>query len=1015
MVRYLIQKPIAVLMTFTALVVTGCLLLKKVPVSLLPDIDVPQIVIRINYPNTPSTVLEQNIVRLVRGGLVGVNDLRNIESYSANHSAVVRLTFEYGARMNLAYVEVNEKIDHISNFLPRDMERPQVIRVNTSDIPIIRLQVIPKRKDDNLQVSALTEKVLRKRLEQLEGVSTVDINGKQQGAIAISPNKESLTALGIEEKDIIQTIQDHHRGVAGLSIKDGQYRYFIKVVNELEDEKAIAALPVKLKDATSVPLHRVARIKLETQEQNSYHLFNGREGIVVTIQKKAASRMNDLVPQVKNMVETFKKEYTKVDFALTQDQTFLLSAGISNLRQDLIYGGILTIALLFLFLGNWVSPLLMSISIPLSLVITFIFFYLFNISFNIISLSGLALAIGMLIDNSIVVIDNITRKKNEGNSTLESSVKGTNEVMSPVISQVLTTVAVYAPLILLNGMAGELVFDQAIGLTISLGVSLLVAFVLVPLLYKLLLKKKQHALKEDTAFYKMIARGYHKMIGHILRYKLFYFLITLLLMPAAVWLSSRVPVSNLPKMEKKESLLLIDWNTPVDAKENHNRTKDLLKLIQDDCTVTEAEVGIKQFLLQQDNTTIQKTEIYFSCAEEKQKVSTDEKVKQWMRQKYPQAGLQVIDAPNAFTQLFNSATSYCEARFKPIRNDKVDPFANIGQLTKRLTNQDFSLGAGFVKEPSISISLDYGKMAAYGVERTIIEEALQQQFGMYTIAELNRFGENITIRLRSDQQTMETKLGNTIRVANGSRYPLNYFLTLNNDQQQKFVTADGAGIYRSVIFDKEVKEIPALREEVTRLAAEYGFSVNFSGQYFENEKQLQQLSKILLIVLFLLYLILAFQYESLIQPFVVMLTIPIGVTGGMLLLWLTGGTLDIMAAIGFIVILGLIVDDPILKMETLNRLEKLYLSQGLKHDDKLLHRLIHEAGDICLKPLLMVSLTTSIALVPVLFVGGIGNDLQRPLAVVIIGGLTIGTFFATWFTPLAYWYMKKLTKKKFTK
>lgn len=1011
MVRYLIQRPVAVLMMFIALVIAGLFLIKKVPVSLLPDVDVPEIIIRINYPNTAAAVLDRNIVEPVRESLLNLDNLQSIESRSANHTAYLHLTFEYGTRMNLAYIEVNEKIDQLSGTLPRDMPRPQVMRINTSDIPVIRLQVIPGNEDDYGEISSLAQKILKKRIEQVEGVSLVDINGTRQNIISITPDRAVLTALGIDESFITAAIQNSNRELGGLSVKDGQYRYFVKLENVLEDISAIAALPVRLKDGSVIPLKTVAGVEEEPEKQTGYHLFNGKEGLVITIQKQPGSKMNDLVPKIKDAVNLFRKDYPQATFDLTQDQTFLLDAGISNLKQDLLYGGILTVLLLFMFLGNWASPSLMSISIPLSLIITFIFFYLFNISFNIISLSGLALGVGMLIDNSIVVIDNITRKRREGLSMTESSVEGTNEVITPVISQVLTTIAVYAPLILLSGMAGALITDQAIGLTISLGVSLLVAFVLAPLLYKIFLKTPPEKLKEDTFFFQSVSRAYHRMIRHILRHKLVYFLFTLLIMPVGFWLAGKIPVSSLPKIEKKESLIMIDWNEPVDAQENLQRTRALLTRIQPSCTVTESETGIKQFLLQQDNNTIQQTEIYFSCKQERDKLNTDILVRDWVQKKYPAASLRIIDAPNAFTQLFTTSSPYFEARFKPVKsNTGTEEFTGLDRVLKKIP-ADYIPGAGIVTERSITVSLNNEKMALYGVSRQVIDEALKQQFGTYTISEIKQFGDIRVIRLKTGNNSIESKLSSIVKGISGTAYPLNYFLSVNNDQQAKFITSDKSGHYKSIIFKPGISGIKDLEKKISGLAMQEGFTAEFSGSYYTDRQQLKNLRFIFLLVLILLYFILAIQYESLVQPIVVMLTIPLGITGGMFLLWITGGTLDVMAAIGFIVILGLIVDDPILKIETLNRLEKKYLSQGLKHDDRLLERMIHEAGDICLKPLLMVSLTTSIALVPVLFVGGIGNDLQKPLSVVIIGGLTIGTFFTTWFIPLAYWYVTKWKNK----
>lgn len=1022
MLRYLIQRPVAVLMSFTAMVISGLLLIGKVPVSLLPDVDVPQIVIRINYPNTGAGELEQNIIRPIRDNLVSLNHLANIESRSANHMGLLFLTFDYGTRMNLASLDINERLDRLTHSLPRDMDRPQVMRVNTSDIPVIRIQVIPKDGSNYLEVSNLAEKVLKKRLEQIEGVSVVDINGSQHGILTVTPDMRQLQALGLDESVIAEAIRNANRDWGGLSIKKEDLRYFIKLSNTLESIADIEDLPVRTKEGSVLLLRQLAKVRYEPEQPTGYHLYNNRKGLVITVQKQAGSRMNEMVPVLKEAVLQFQKDYPTVDFAITQDQSFLLEAGISNLYQDLAYGGILTIAILFLFLGNWASPILMSISIPLSLVITFIFFYLFRISFNIISLSGLALGIGMLIDNAIVVIDNITRRRKEGLSPTDSSVEGTNEVMAPVISQVLTTVAVYAPLVLLSGLAGALVYDQSIALTISLGVSLLVAFILCPLLYSLFMGKDRPAknrrtVTEDTIFYQWVAKGYHRMIHHILRYKPVYFGITLLLMPLGWWLAVHIPVSRLPKIEKKESLVWIDWNDPIDASENLRRTQLLQAHIQPSCLLTESEVGIRQFLLQQDNNTIQRSEVYVSCRDEPSKWATDKKLRDWLTAHYPHATSRIQDAPNAFTQLFTTDAPYLEARFKPLEASATgQPYEGLDSILSRIPDPRYRPGEGMVKETGISISLDNEKMALYGVGKNTLENRLQQLFGIFTIAEIKRFGEVKNIRLKTDSGTAAEMLSRSeVPGQNGALYPLSLFLSMQYATQPKFITADKGGEYASITYEETGGNSLSLQDSIRRLAASHGFGVQFRGRYFEERQQIRQLILIFLVVLFLLYFILAVQYENLILPFIVMLTIPLGVTGGMFLLWITGSTLDVMAVIGFIVILGLVVDDPILKVETLNRLEKKYAGMGIPRDDALLEKILHEAGDICLKPLLMVSLTTSIAMVPVLLVGGLGNDLQRPMALVIIGGLTIGTFFTTWFIPLAYWYAAKwINKKKYT-
>ena len=233
MIKYLIQRPVAVLMCFGALVLAGCLLIWKIPVSLLPAVDVPLIVMRVHYPNNNASTIEQNVLKPIREHLANLHRIEKIESTAANHSGLVHLTFGHGTKMNLAYIEINEKLDRLANLLPRDMQRPQVMRINTSDIPVIRIQVMPREGTDLFSLSLLTGKVLKKRIEQLEGVSLVDINGRRQAAISITPDEEKLRALHVPADLLAQTIQNANQDIGGLSVQDGQYRYFIKLGNSL--------------------------------------------------------------------------------------------------------------------------------------------------------------------------------------------------------------------------------------------------------------------------------------------------------------------------------------------------------------------------------------------------------------------------------------------------------------------------------------------------------------------------------------------------------------------------------------------------------------------------------------------------------------------------------------------------------------------------------------------------------------------------------------------------------------
>ncbi|SDH34038.1 efflux RND transporter permease subunit [Mucilaginibacter sp. P25] len=1013
MVRYLIARPVAVLMSFLVISILGILALQKIPVSLLPSIDVPVILIKVNYPNTAAAAIERNVTSLIRESVINVDHLQDIETTSTNHAATLRVSFQYGTNMNLAYVDVNEKIDRLISTLPSGMPRPQISRLNTSDVPILRVQLTPESEAQLPELSVLTQTSIKRRFEQIEGIAQVDISGAQRPVIKIIPDTRKMSGIGLNIDRIASAIDASATDLGSLTVQDGTNNYFLKLKGRTPGIEQLKSVMIPIDSAHHVTLGSIADVTLYRESPTGYHIYNGKAGLVINIMKQPGAKMNEVLPHLLSTVSYLQKDYPKIRFATTQNQNFLLEAGISNLVQDLLFGGLLCILLLFIFLGNYAMPLLMSISIPLSLIISFVFFYIFGISFNIISLSGLALGIGMLIDNSIVVLDNIYRKQLEGLNTEESCVQGTNEVIVPVISQVLTTVAVYAPLVYLSGIAGALVYDQAIALTISLTVSLLVAFMLNPLLYKLLIGKRQITLKQDTQFYLWISGGYHRMISVVFRHKKLFFYITLLFMPACFIIYRFIPVASLPHIAQNESLMTLDWNAPLAVEANRYNTLTATRVLDKD-VAWEAEIGIRQFALNENTNNTQHAEIYFNFKNEAQKRQGIAKLAQIMKSHFPDATFTITDAPNAFTKLFEDNQPYFEARFKPISasSGEVD-FKTLKKALAGINNNNWQFGPGFQEEENIDMSFKEKVLEAYHIDAEDVRSELKRVFGPYRIRQGNE-DQGESLQLSGPEADFTTLLAKSVINKQHSSYPLTALVDYELVGHPKNVTADRAGPYRSILFAQQNHDdIDKLSDSITQIALRSNCSVAFTGKYYSSKATVKDLAVIFFISILLLYFILAMQFESITYPLIVLLTMPIGLSAALLLLWISGGTLDIMAAVGFVVVLGIIVDDPILKVETINRLRRQFQESNGSESVEQLENLLHQAGEICLKPLLMTSLSTSLALIPVLLTPGIGSDLQRPMVYVVIGGLTMGTFLAVWFVPLSYFFLT--TKFKMSK
>ena len=1004
MVRFLLSRPIAVFMTFMALMVFAFIVLRTLPISLLPPIDVPQIVVKVNYPNASPEAIEQNVLSPIREGLITLNGLEEMDSKAGSEVGTIRLTFDYGTKMELAYIDVNEKIDRLTNGLPEDLSRPEVIRINTSDIPVARVQVVPNEGVDEVEVSLLAENVLKKRIEQLPGVSLVDINGKKERIITVKPNEEALSALGMTQQNVIAAIQSGNSELPGISVKDGQFRYYLRLATRVDTPKDIETLPVAASSGVIIPLGKLAEVSYETQETLGYHLYGTQESLVITVHKQASAKMNELIPELKKSLELFRQDYPQVGFELTQDQSNLLNAAISNLETSLLFGGVFAFAVLFLFMKDYRLPLIIGVSLPSSLLISFLIFYFFDLSINIISLSGLALGIGMLIDNAIIVLDNITRKRESGLPLFEACVEGVNEVMGALISSVLTTLAVFVPLVFLSGISGALFFDQAVAVTAILSVSLAVAFILLPMLYFLMFSRSKKAYDDgEGAFFSRILGlyevGYRKITGN----RKVAILVFLLLIPIGLAVGILLKTTGLPEIEKLDATLEVDWSEPISARENRDRVLALLKTLDGKYEQAEADVGVKQFLLFDGENSIQQSLLYFLFPTVEEKESAIQVLEANLKENYPEAAFTLGDAPNAFDQLFSSNMPFYEVRWKdltakePVSEEKMDPWLS------QFPTQEWERGPGLQKEASVVFTLRADKMATYQIPVDLIQEQISKLFGSYTITDIRRFGEITPIRLKEPNARFEDLLRNTRVIASDTTsYILGEFVEYQYEDHYKYVTADKGGIFQSLNVTAENPDDQL--SEYLRWGQDKNLGVSVVGQYFKDKENIRQLIGILLISVLLLYFILAAQFESFIQPLIVVFTLPLGVGGAFLVLFIFGASLNVMSAIGLVVMLGIMVNDAILKIDTINRLRVDFVESDTVSAAEALEMALHKAGQIRLKPILMTSITTILALIPIVFSSGLGADLQRPLVFAVIGGLTIGTLTALYFVPLAYWF-----------
>lgn len=994
----LLQRPVAVIISSLALVVGGILALYHLPVSLLPPLETPRIIIRAHYPNASAQRMEAEVCTPIREELGHLRGVETVESSAFNHQAEIFVHFRFGTAMDLAFLEVNEKLDYLLPRLPADMPRPQAIRNHLSDIPLFHLQVIPVQEHDSLEIAQLAEKTIRRRIAQVPGVSMIDINGMTANRYEIRLNSSTLQATGIRPETIYALLQEASVSFGTVPVQEGPYQYMMQLGNPHTGLSDIQAIFIPLPNGTRLPLHTMAQIIQKPEKPEGYHLYNGKTGVVLRIFQQEQARMDELAPALEQLRQQLAAEFPNTRFVLTRNQYALLGSSIKNLRQALWIGGILAILILFAFYRNATYPLLMAISIPVSLCVTFLLFYLIGLTLNILSLAGLTLSIGMMIDNSIVVIDHIHQRRQEALGIRQISALGIRDALPAVIGQVLTSAAVYAPLVLLGGKAGALLSDQALAFSVGLGISLLTSFTLIPVVFYQLFQHQAPGEWRETLVMHQLITVQRRMTTFFIRHSILFFTGSTILGSLAVWLAFHLPGGTLPPIKEPAAYWHIQWENQITPAENLRRMRELhAQLLHAGATEIESDIGIAQFVLHPEQDALHRATLYVRFEADSSISIQSRWLEHWMRQHYPAATIRPKSVPNAFTYLFETDEPLLEARFQE-QTPGMNP-QKLDALERELA-PEWRPAANTNSQPVVQLIPDKSRMQLYGITYDQIRKAIGQNAGSDPALYLHEAGEEHPLFFSQSASSIPALLEAPVRNKQGMSYPLNQLLIPREISEPFMIRAAGTGPFYAFQPQESGSPMADIKEKARKCALANGFTVQFTGRQISTQANRQRLPYLLLLSGTLLYLILAIQFEHLLTPLLVLLVMPIGLSGSLGLLYLYQLPIDLMASIGIVVVLGIISDDPILKLHTIRLIQRKTATadEAPPHIDAILE----EASQRSLKPLLMTSLTTILALLPMLFAKGLGSELQKPLVLVVIGGLSISTIFSAVFIPLAY-------------
>lgn len=1010
-----VKKPVTTILVFVAVVIIGLFSLLKLPIDLYPDIDTNTIMVMTTYSGASSQDIEQNVTRPLENTLNSVEHLKHITSNSKENISIITLEFEYGYDIDVLTNSVRDKLDMVSSLLPDDAETPIIFKFSTDMIPIVLLSAQANESLPGLY-KILDENVAN-TLARVDGVGTVSISGAPKREIHIYLDPARLEAYDLTAESVIQLVAAENKNVPGGTFDMGSDTYSLRVQGEFKDPTEMRDLVVGSKDGAVVRLSDVARIDDSVEERAQETYNNGQRGAMIIVQKQSGANSVEISNKIKKILPDIQKKLpsdVKLDYIV--DTSDNIRNTINSLVETVEYALLFVVIVVFFFLGRWRATVIIALTIPISLIASFIYLLATGNTLNIVSLSALSISIGMVVDDAIVVLENVTTHIERGSDPKQAAVHGTNEVAISVVASTLTLIAVFFPLTLVTGMTGVLFRQLGWMVTIMMVISTAAALSLTPMLCSQLLRLQPVKGKLFTKFYGPIERfldklddGFQKLLGIVVKHRWITTAGALLIFFGSMQLTKFIGSEFFPTSDN--SRLGITLELPVGSRVEI--AKDLTERIYKDWTKKYPEIDKFNYTVGQastDNTYasmqsngshIISMNITLKPIKERTKSLTE--VAALMREdlkKYPELDKYQVNVGGSRGGSM-SGQSTINYEIYGYDLEKTD---SVAQRLKRILSS--VKGTADIRisrdnyQPEYQVDFDRQKLAIYGLNLTTAANALRNRINGSTASYFREDGDEYDIKVMYDpehRQSIEDIENILLFNAQGKGVRLKEVgtvverfnpPTIERKDRERIITVS------TVVQDRPMSDIIADAQPlIDKMEVPSGVSINLSGSYEDQQDSFRDLAMLAVLIIILVYIVMASQFESFTYPGIIMTSIMFAFSGVVLILWITGTNLNVMSMIGGIMLIGIVVKNGIVLIDyiTLNR------ERGMSITKSVLH-----AGKSRMRPVLMTSLTTILGMVPMAVGTGEGAEMWRPMGVAVIGGLTFSTILTLLFVPTLY-------------
>lgn len=1004
-VRFSLEHPIPTIVFFLMAVVMGFVSLTRLAIDLLPAMEFPLAVVSTRYEGAGPQEVESLVSRPMEEIMGTVAGVTKVRSSNSEGQSLVIVEFNYGTNMDLATLAMREKVDQVKGLLPDGVESPNVFKIDPQALPVLTIGLTGQ--DDLIALKRLAEETIKPRLERLDGVASVSINGGSEREIQVIVDPGRLQAAGLSISQVAQALRYENLNLPGGEVSEGNVNLLVRTVGQFQSLDEIRNLrlgPVKLGD--------VAEVRDTFSDITSKVWLNDETAVSLDIQKQSGGNAVAVANAVKEELKQIEAELPgSVKATVLADQSRMVLSSINSVGNSGLQGGLLAIMILLLFLRHFRATLAVAIAIPISVITTFGPLFFGGVTLNILSLGGISMGVGMMVDGAIVVLENIFRHKEMGKDTYTAAMDGTSEVSLAVTASTMTSVVVFLPVIWITGLAQIYFRELALSVTFSLLVSLMVSLTIVPILAVWLLRDRTGPARPPSRLYLLIGEKlkaldatYGRMLNWALARRWTVLGIGLGSLVLAGLLVTQMGMEFIPTSDTGEFRVAIKMPPGTRLEQTEQAVNEAVGQIESIPELTQLFINVGGSGNSYIGTSAKSNEGYIVGTIAAERNRSLAQVMDDVRARITLPGARVSVAASG---MIDPGGSPIEVRISGSDLNVLEDLANqvLAEVARvpgtRELNSSVSEGL-----PEVQIKVDRARAATYGLSPSQIAQSVQAAVKGQVVTQYRVGGQEYDIRLQAAEDTRKDVIALSqlpIATPSGQTVPLGELAqviralgptVVDREEQSRVVRVTGQ------IYERDLASvIEDIRARLNPLPLPPGYSIAYGGQNEQMEDAFGGLALALAFSIVLVYLVMAAQFESFLHPFVILFTIPLSMVGAIASLVVTGRSLDISGMIGIILLVGIVVNNAIVLIDYTNQLRR----EGMARDEA-----VRTSGPTRLRPVLMTTLTTLLGLLPLAIGISEGSEMQAPMATVVIGGLALSTMLTLIVIPVVYIMMDDL-------